>query len=146
MGWIESCFEVGRYSMIDSVGIIYFVGPGAIDPDAEQKRDFVAKICEQRKLKAFIPQYANSQPYFDLASEKIVISGCRAAIVDLSYERPSCYYELGLVECLGADAMLIARIGTTIHQTSLRASVHYYRDLSEYMTLVKRIIESAVVL
>jgi hypothetical protein len=51
------------------------------------------------------------------------------AIADLSLERPSCYYELGVALGVGLPTVVVAAAGTPIHQTADRASVAFYDSL-----------------
>lgn len=46
--------------------------------------------------------------------------------VDLSYESPSCYYELGVAESIGKVIVAVAQKGTDIHQSANRAAVRFY--------------------
>jgi nucleoside 2-deoxyribosyltransferase len=64
-------------------------------------------------------------------------------LADLSLERPSCYYELGLAEALGKPVYLIAKKNTDIHQTASRRLVRYFDNEDEYKVLVENIIIEA---
>ena len=66
-----------------------------------------------------------------------VMNAASLIVVDLSLERPSCYYELGVAEALGRQTFLLAAAGTAIHQASDRNKVHFYADLDELSTLVE---------
>lgn len=61
-------------------------------------------------------------------------------LVDLSLERPSCYFELGLAEVSGAPLLLLAKDGSTIHQIGLMRNVEFFTDLDRYKTIVSRFI------
>ncbi|HEY2792763.1 MAG TPA: hypothetical protein VGJ28_10420, partial [Micromonosporaceae bacterium] len=50
---------------------------------------------------------------------------------DLSLERPSCYYELGVVHGTGLPVAVVAEVGTMIHQTADRWSLAYYDSLDD---------------
>ncbi len=58
---------------------------------------------------------------------------------DLSYERPSCYYELGIAQALNKITFIVARQGTTIHQAE--GEIHFYNNLIEYEKLVRQALE-----
>jgi hypothetical protein len=103
----------------------------------------VAAHCASRKLIAHYPPYDLSSPTFDLASELRQIREARCALVDLSFERPSSYYELGLIEALGQRAFVIAEEGTPLHQTSLRNDARFYSNLDEFEALVAFILDAA---
>lgn len=55
---------------------------------------------------------------------------------DLSLERPSCYYELGIAQALGRPTFVVAATGTAIHQVADRNSVSFYANLEELSHLV----------
>ncbi len=61
-------------------------------------------------------------------------------IVDLSLERPSCYYELGQIEACGIDPQLVAAKGTPIHQSANRGKVEEYSGRLEFMRIVERVL------
>jgi hypothetical protein len=65
-------------------------------------------------------------------------------LADLSLERPSCYYELGLAEALGKPVYLIAAEGTDIHQTASRRLVSFYNGQEDFIILLKHILSLAV--
>lgn len=56
---------------------------------------------------------------------------CAVVLVDLSFERPSCYYELGVAHGVGLPVAVIAEVGTMIHQTADRWSVTYYDSFDD---------------
>ena len=56
---------------------------------------------------------------------------------DLSFERPSCYFELGMAQAVAPRCSLIAERGTTIHQHS--GTVSFYAGLEEYRQLIHRL-------
>ena len=62
-----------------------------------------------------------------------VIASMRDAslvIADLSLERPSCYYEVGVAQTLDRPTLLLAAVGTVIHQVAHRGRVHFYDGLT----------------
>lgn len=86
------------------------------------------------------PDYEPLDPKFDLGATKTAMLSASLIVVDLSYERPSCYYELGVREAVGARLLLVARVGTTVHQTSLREQVNFFSDPVEVASAVLRAI------
>ena len=69
---------------------------------------------------------------------------CEFVLVNLSLERPSCYYELGLAEAIGKPVYLIAIEGTDIHQTASRKLVQFYNTNEELVGLLRDIISSSI--
>ena len=88
-----------------------------------------------------VPSY-NLEENFYISSIISVFETAELIIADLSHERPSCYYELGIAECLNRPIHLIAQIGTEIHQTSLRNDVNYYENLSNYKSQIAILIRN----
>jgi hypothetical protein len=65
------------------------------------------------------------------------VRGCVAALADLSLERPSCYYELGVVHGTGLPVAVVAEVGTMIHQTADRWSLSYYDSFDDLESQVR---------
>jgi hypothetical protein len=63
-------------------------------------------------------------------------------VADLSLERPSCYFELGMAQTVGVPCFLIAEQGTRIHQHS--GEVIFYASLEDYRRLISLAISSLV--
>jgi hypothetical protein len=74
------------------------------------------------------------------------LAGAMFVLADLTLERPSCYYELGLAEALGLPVRLVAEFGTAIHQSAERDKVQYYRSLSDLETVVDHAIGEFVLM
>jgi len=66
---------------------------------------------------------------FDLERTLSAIRGATLVLADLSRERPSCYYELGLAQALDKTTVLVAEAGTIIHQAFRRDSTLFYESL-----------------
>lgn len=115
---------------------IYIIVPFSFDSHRDEKRRIVSHICSQKGLDCYYPDYNRSDPAFDLKTEKEIMLSSAMALVDLSYERPSCYYELALVEVLDKPVTLLAEIGTPIHQTANRTKIQFYSNLNEYTSIV----------
>lgn len=64
-------------------------------------------------------------------------SRCVVTLADLSLERPSCYYELGVAHGTAVPVKVIAEVGTMIHQTADRWSVSYYDSFDDLEEQVK---------
>lgn len=116
---------------------VYVVAPANVDPGRAEKRDLVNAACAALGYAAHYPAYDPALPNFDVTRECEIIEGAAFALVDLSFERPSAYYELGLIEALGKRVVLLAEAGTPIHQTSRRVEVRRYRDLDEFDAVVR---------
>lgn len=121
---------------------MYFqvIMPIGSNPDAENKKKIIQELTQISSIKPHFPNYATIDPIFNLQTTLQNLKDAAFILADLSLERPSCYYELGLAEALGKPVYLIAVEGTDIHQTASRRSVRFYKNTVEYKTILKNII------
>lgn len=82
------------------------------------------------------PQYNPLQPTFDLKETKEILLSSDLVVADLSDERPSCYFELGLAEALNRPIVAFAKTKTPIHQTSVRDDVAFFSSPEELKQLI----------
>jgi hypothetical protein len=99
------------------------------DPNAAAKRLLIEQLADRYGVSARFSEYDNTIGIFDLEKFKDDLNSACFVLVDLSLERPSCYYELGVVEALDRPVELVAEDNTPIHQAAGRAKLTYYRDL-----------------
>ena len=109
----------------DKHRFFYVIMPVESDDAAAEKQRLIKSVAQQFDITAFFPQYNKYEP-FNMESTITTIRASQFVVADLSLERPSCYYELGITETLGKDVYVIALSGSHIHQTSIRDSVRYY--------------------
>jgi hypothetical protein len=119
---------------------VHVIMPVGSDPFAAAKKATIAKIVRDAGLEARFPDYLPHRPTFALSEMIDEIRGADCIIADLSRERPSCYYELGIAEAVGKSVHLVAEAGTPIHQSATRSLIRYYADLDE----LARAIEGAL--
>lgn len=121
---------------------MYFqiIMPVGSNPDADKKQKIIQSIADSIGIKPHFPRYATEDPVFNLQATLQNLKGASFVLADLSLERPSCYYELGLAEALGKPVYLIANKGTDIHQTASRRLVRYYKDDEDFKRLVSNIL------
>ncbi|WP_445279904.1 hypothetical protein [Streptomyces sp. DSM 118148] len=120
---------------------IYSIMPVSSDGDYQKKRTHLSSVAGEYELTVHFPLDRGLPELgkeFDLARVVDEIKRAALVIADLSLERPSCYYELGLAQALGAQVVLIARVGTNIHQAFGRNSVTQFRDLQDYPSVVRQ--------
>jgi hypothetical protein len=118
--------------------------PVGSDKDAPEKQHLIEQVARTHDLGTHLPKYDLSKPSFDIHRELEDLKGSLFVIADLSLERPSCYYELGIAEAIEKKIYLIARTGTTIHQTVNRKEIQYYGDMSHFQSLIDNIIQHAI--
>src|SRR5271155_57911 len=112
-------------------GYVHVIMPVGSDPLFSDKRTAIDVAIKRAGLEARFPDYLPHQPTFVLSELIREIRGADSVIVDLSHERPSCYYELGLAEAVGKKVHVIAEIGTPIHQSAVRSQIRYYRNIGD---------------
>jgi hypothetical protein len=122
--------------------IVYVIMPVGSDPAYERRRAAIERVTSALGLATLLPadrQHADEP--FDLQHARRDLRRARVVLADLTLERPSCYYEVGLAQALHRRVVLIAERGTPIHQAHDRDKVIFYDsldDLSARLTEVLR--------
>ena len=119
---------------------IYVITPVGSDPEYKLKRELLEKISVDTGCEFFFPLERHSK--FSMDTTIADLRRAALTIADLSLERPSCYFELGIAQALGVPVVMIAQAGTILHQTDNRQSPQFYSDSLEYYALVTHAIES----
>ena len=116
---------------------IYAIMPVGSDPDYGWKREVLQRVAARHTCTLHLP-LENTAPAgeFHLRRALKDIAEARFVLVDLSLERPSCYYEMGLAQALDKRTVLIARSNTPIHQAYGRHSVRFFEDEASYAALL----------
>lgn len=109
----------------------------------KEKAAILSGAASREDVSLMLPDYDPQKPSFDLTIVISSITQCNLVLADLSDERPSCYFELGLAEALRRPIALVAERGTRIHQTSYRHQVQYYGSIAEYAATVEKILSEA---
>lgn len=105
------------------------------------KQEIIQQIAEAYTLEVHFPKYSLNKPAFDMQKTIEDLKGSLFVIADLSLERPSCYYELGIAESLVKKVFIIAQSGTDIHQTVNRERVQFYKDLGDLKEMLRQTIQ-----
>ncbi|WP_405956408.1 hypothetical protein [Streptomyces phaeochromogenes] len=124
---------------------IYSIMPVSSDSEYGQKRVRLNDAARDFDLAVHFPLdrgLPKEGMEFDLAAASTDIRQSVMVIADLTFERPSCYYELGLAQALGARVSLIAKSGTPIHQAFGRNSVLEFRNLEDYTAVLGQILQT----
>jgi hypothetical protein len=122
----------------------HVIMPVASDPGWQKRRAAIEKAASRHTADVRFPNYLPQAPTFRLSDLKQELLGATFVLVDLTHERPSCYYELGLAEALGVRVQLVAECGTPIHQSAARDEVRYYANLDELEAIVDRAVSEFV--
>ena len=119
----------------------YFIAPVGSDPRFPEKKRIIEDVARELGLEPLFPLERHNMFAKKTAADDI--RGAEIVLADLSFARPSCYYEIGLADALGATVQMIAEVGTEIHQVADRGQVATYRGLDEYRIAVVRALSTA---
>ena len=103
---------------------------------AESKISVINQMKTLHGWDVFLPRYDRQNPSFDLSNIIDEVADCAVVFADLTGERPSCYFELGVAETLSKPIVIAAEIETDIHQTSYRDKVNFFAGLDQFQILV----------
>lgn len=112
----------------------YVICPVASDPSFTFKRGIIERVARALGLEPVFP--LNASPPVPIS---VLMTGTAFALADLSLERPSCYFELGVAYARGLRRFVIAREDTPVHQTGDQGEVEFYRD-AEYEVVLRRVL------
>ena len=115
----------------------YIVTPISDDPDFALKRNILMEVAVSKGINAHFPLDHPDSESSSIVSE---INNASFVFADVSFERPSCYYEIGIAQALQKATFVVALKGTKIHQ--VEGKVHSYNELTEYESLILRAINS----
>jgi hypothetical protein len=113
---------------------LYFIGPIGSDPQFPMKKPILEHVASRFRLAVHFPSISRlPQSVSDIAAD---MHQATFVLADLSRQRPSCYFELGIASSLKKPIGLIAEIGTEIHQVGDHAAVIFYSNIQEYEKVV----------
>lgn len=121
----------------------YVIMPVGADPLFTEKRSIIQILARKRDFVPHFPFDKSGNIGFDIGSTLSVLEDSEFVLADLSLERPSCYFELGLAQALGKEVYLIAREGTDIHQAHGRNRTRFYSDLHTYELAISELLNEA---
>src|SRR5437016_3870633 len=121
----------------------YVIMPVCADKYFEEKRSIIERVAQEECLMPYFPYNRTGNVTFDIDSTLSRLRISRFVLADLSMERPSCYFELGLAQAIGKDVYLIAERGTDIHQAHGRSQTRFYDGLSSYEQVTSNILKTA---
>lgn len=123
---------------------IFTITPHKFDPLFEKKRQIIESASKHFGINV---HYGPNPPYDEIDRKKTVdlYKHIDFFIADLSYERPSCYFEVGFVQALDKPVVLIAMDSTDIHQILDRDNVRFYKDIYGYETLINSILRARAI-
>jgi len=113
--------------------MIYFACPVLSDPDFEIKRKIIEKMEGDFSHKIHLPLTNGIPSYEDTETN---IKKSLGFIADLTAERPSVYFELGIALGYNIKIKVLAIKGTRLHQTP-NIDVHYYDGIDQYVDVLR---------
>lgn len=118
--------------------LIYFISPVASDPEYRDKRAVLAEIALECGVEFFFPLDRNSSFSVEVTVQDLRRSWL--AIADLSLERPSCYFEVGLAQGIGVPLAFLAAENSVLHQAGDIAELLRYSSLQTYRKCVRELL------
>ena len=119
----------------------FVIAPRKKDAKWPQKRNLLGDTADKLGWILTIPKYSNATSTDCEQQHQDAIRSADLVLADLSFERPSSYYELGFAEALGKSIAIIAQKGTEIHQTSNRDRTIEYETLEDYRRAIIQILK-----
>lgn len=119
----------------------YIIMPVGSDPAYLKKRAAIEVGTSTAGYTAYFPLDESPIEAFELVKTREHLTTANAVIVDLTMERPSCYYELGLAQALNSQVFVFAERGTRLHQLFGRERVCFYESIEGLATSVTRALE-----
>ena len=119
--------------------------PVGSDPLHGARSTAITNGLARSGFSTLLPSYDAEDPCFLLDHFKEELRKADTVLVDLSGERPSCYFELGFAEALDIPIRLFAFEGTPIHQTGHREAVSFYRSFNHLEDLIALTFDENVV-
>ncbi len=119
---------------------IFVVAPHKSDPNFEIKRTILLSIAVETKTDILFAKDENTDRNTEESLALLVSSDF--VIADLSFERPSCYFEVGFAQAKDKKVFLIAITNTTIYQVKSKSEVRFYNNLDDYEKIVIEILKA----
>jgi len=105
------------------------------DPDFEKKKNIICRIADKYCFTAVFAFGKTKE--LNLIDSLQALRSSDYILADITFERPSCYYEVGYAQALAKSITIIAAFGTHVHQVSGKNNIQFFRNLDEYEELVK---------
>ncbi len=119
---------------------IFLIAPYKIDRDFDNKKSIIDNIFRKNGIELILAVDSKTKQSLSAQATIEEFNKSDYFIVDLSFERPSCYYEMGYLQALKKQMFVIAKENETIHQLLNRDDVKYFKDLNEYKSIIENIV------
>lgn len=118
--------------------IVYFISPVGSDPQYREKRKVLSAVAAEEDVEFFFPLDRHTVFSVSVATQDIRESWL--VIADLSLGRPSCYFEVGLAQGVGASVAFLAAEDTVLHQAGVPGEVLRYSSLEAYRASILKLL------
>jgi nucleoside 2-deoxyribosyltransferase len=105
--------------------------PIGSDPAYRAKQIEIAEAAAANGYVAVFPSYDPAEPNFHLDQFVDDIGSSTIVVADLTGERPSVYFELGVVQALGKPVIIMASTGVPLHQHAAGAQMIRYENIED---------------
>jgi nucleoside 2-deoxyribosyltransferase len=116
---------------------IFYIAPHKFDSEFSTKFQLLETIARKYDIQIF-KGIKTGEQQFDLNKTMDLFNETDYFIADLSFERPSCYYEIGYAQANNKTIKLIALKDTEIHQ--VKGNVNFYSDIIDYARIIEKLI------
>lgn len=113
--------------------------PFITDSQPDIKIEIIDKIFKKYNIK-YSTGIKDGNGNFDIVETLKICQNVDYYIADVSYERPSCYYEIGYVQALGIKGDILAMTNTIIHQLVGYENAKFYANLSEFENFINEFV------
>jgi len=121
--------------------------PIGSDPLYREKQAVLERAFREASFAVTFPDYDPANPKFDLDLFLAQLRATSLVAADVTGERPSVYFELGLAQALGKPVLLLAEVGTVLHQHANDVTLVRYsdlQDLEKQLTIILKIPDPAL--
>jgi hypothetical protein len=116
----------------------YVICPVGADSQFAEKRFILSRLGREHGIEPFFPLEAHDR--LSVASAIRDMRFAEFVMADLSLQRPSCYFELGMALGVGVDVFLVAADDTLIHQVGDGREILFYGDIDDYRLKVSQVL------
>lgn len=119
--------------------IFFLITPFKSDSLFELKKSVIKRLAEKYNFSLLMANEESLKTGQYVRSSLEMIMQTDFVIADLSYERPSCYYELGYLQAMKKKVYLLAEQSTVIHQLLTPEQIIFYSNIKEYDDVINGI-------
>lgn len=118
------------------MSLIYVICPVTADPIHREKRRILESLAQELHVELGFPLDSPTLP--DIKGTLRALNDCDVVVADLSFERPSCYFELGVARALKKPVFAICNIGSAVHQGIDTPTLETFGTLKEFEVVTRR--------